>query len=124
VNRLGVDYGLKRVGLAIARSNLKIAHPLKTVSTSNSIDEIKSICGQENISEIVVGIPRSLSGDDTEQTELTYKFIEELNQNLDFEVKQQDEAGTSARARELGATKENIDAVAASVILQDYLEVL
>lgn len=127
---LGIDYGDKRVGLALASNIAKIPSPYRTIENdSHLIEKILKIIDDESVGTAVVGLPRSLDGSETEQTRKTQVFITELKQHFSA-VEVQDEAGTSAAAKEeLQArnddyTKEEVDALAATYILEDYLREL
>lgn len=122
MNRLGIDYGLKRVGVAKSARGLKIAHALTTIQQEDCINTLRSLVTEHDIEEVVVGMPRSLQGNDTEQTKLTREFVKQLQAALSVPVQIIDEAGTSARARELGADDTTVDQLAAMLILQDYLD--
>jgi len=126
---LAIDYGEKRVGLATAESELKVALPFKTVENKgylNLIAEITEICRKERVDKIVVGIPAGLSGRPTEQTLKTKKFIEILREKIGMPVEEQSEIFTSREARgifkDAGVKKKRIDESAAVLILADYLE--
>ena len=120
---LGVDYGDKRIGLAIAEDDVKVARPLQIIEpgqqsvTASLGDVVKS----EGITDIVLGLPRNLDGDDTAQTGQVRSFAREL-ESLGLPVTFQDEAATSKVARQQYPGKTPIDAEAAAIILQDYLE--
>lgn len=123
---LGIDYGLSRIGLAIADTETKIARPLKTVGAADLVATIKH---EGPFEAIVVGLPRSLNGTDTPQTLAVRRFSDDvLWRKLRIEPVFQDEAGTSGvaedRLKESGKkyVKADIDAEAASIILQDYLD--
>ncbi len=122
---LGVDYGAKRVGLAVADSEAKLAQPLTTVAPHELVDTIQR---EGPFDVIVVGLPRSLDGNDTPQTLAVRRFTDDLLGPLKAEVMFQDEAGTSSlaedRLQEAGKPfkPEQIDAEAAAIILQDYLD--
>ena len=125
---LGIDYGAKRIGLAIGDDEVKIARPLTTVSA----DELAAVLEKEGpFAAVVVGLPRNLSGGDTPQTLAVQRFTDDiLWRKHKIEAKFQDEAATSSvaeeRLKESGKTysKADIDAEAASIILQDYLDSL
>lgn len=127
-NYLGVDYGAKRIGLAIADSETKIARPLATVSAA----ELPTIIKQHGpFEQVVVGLPRSLDGQETPQTLAVRRFSDDLLwRQLHLEPLFQDEAGTSGVAEDRliesgkSYSKADIDAEAASIILQDYLDSL
>lgn len=125
---LGVDYGSKRVGLASGDSELKIASPLRTVAPHELVDEIER---EGPFATVVVGLPRSLDGHDTAQTLAVRRFCDDvLWRKLRIDAVFQDEAGSSAvaedRLKESGRKYDKfaIDAEAATIILQDYLDAL
>jgi putative holliday junction resolvase len=125
---LGIDYGSKRIGLAVGESETKLARPLTTlVTTDDYWAELSEITQQEQVDELVVGLPRTLSGNESPQTKEARFFAVELA-SLKLPIHLQDEAGTSEIARErLGkklTDKGQIDAEAASIILQDFLDQL
>lgn len=124
---LALDVGDKRVGLALADSEVKIAIPFGYLErNSEIIQQIVEIVLDHKIQTIVVGYPRNQSGEATKQTEAVEAFAKELAEiDLDVELTFQDESLTSVEAeRRLGQVKDKgeIDAEAASIILQDYLE--
>lgn len=124
---LGIDYGEKRVGLATASDETRLAQPLTTVSPA---ELLATIDREGPFAAIVVGLPRSLDGMDTPQTLAVRRFTDDQLGGLDAEIVFQDEAGTSSvaeeRLRESGKRykPEQIDAEAAALILQDYLDAL
>ncbi len=124
---LALDVGERRVGLAMADSQVKIAVPFGYLERSdNIIAELTELLVRHNIDVIVVGYPRNQSGEATKQTEAVEAFVAELSEvEGDAEVVYQDESLSSVEAeRRLGRVKDKgeIDAEAASIILQDYLE--
>jgi putative Holliday junction resolvase len=125
---LGIDYGLKRVGLATADSEVRIASPLTTIAPHELVETIKR---EGPFEAVVVGLPRGLDGQDTPQTLAVRRFCDDvLWRNLRIDPVYQDEAGTSGvaedRLRESGKpyAKPDIDSEAAAIILQDYLDSL
>lgn len=123
---LGVDYGSRRVGLALADSQTNLARPLKTIkNSSHLIDEIKQIVAAEGVTAIVVGRPRDEDGNSTPQSEAVELWASDLR-SLGLPVVLQDEFDTSnLAASRIGAhNKEMIDQEAAAIILQDYLDLL
>jgi putative holliday junction resolvase len=125
---LGIDYGAKRIGLAVADAEAKLARPFGAVTAA----ELAATIRQEGpFQAIIVGLPRSLNGQDTAQTTAVRRFCDDLLwRQLHLEPIYQDEAGTSSvaedRLREAGKpyAKADIDAEAAAIILQDYLDSL
>jgi putative pre-16S rRNA nuclease len=138
---LGVDFGQRRIGLALSDASLTLARPWKTIaaardpqaSAAQLTDIVQSINGNEldePIHVIVVGLPRRLGGEDNAQTPAARAFVEALRKAIAVEVVLQDERLTSREAearlavqeRDWRRRKEKLDAVAAAIILQDYLD--
>ncbi len=124
---LGIDYGAKRVGLATADEPARLARPLATVAPAELVSAIEQA---GPFDALVIGLPRSLDGTDTPQTLAVRRFADDRLADLAPELVFQDEAGTSSLARDrLEAAgrpyrPEQIDAEAAAIILQDYLDSL
>lgn len=119
---IGIDWGSKRVGLAIGTSEAKISSPLESWSNSEDlIERLVSYCLKEGISTVIVGLPRGLEGQETAQTTEVRQFASHLQKALKMPVKLQDETLTSVMASKRSG---DIDAQAAAVILQDYLDQL
>lgn len=124
---LALDVGDRRVGLALADSQVKIAMPFGYLERSDEIiQQIIEIILDHKVDTIVVGYPRNQSGEPTKQTEAVEAFVSELADiDVEAEIAYQDESLTSVEAeRRLGRVSDKglIDAEAASIILQDYLE--
>lgn len=129
-NILGIDYGARRIGLALANTETRLAAPYDTLASgADLVSKILEIIADEAIDEVVVGLPRNLDGEDTPQTVLVRRFAAELADRSKLPVHLQDEALTSEEAkRQLleqshgsSVSRQLIDQVAASIILQDYL---
>ncbi|MEX0771836.1 MAG: Holliday junction resolvase RuvX [Balneolales bacterium] len=129
----GVDVGLKKVGLAQSDKLAIIASPIGTYSQSEAIERIKTAVVQGEIRKAVVGWPVSLKGDEGKSTEMVTSFIGSLKKKVPgIEVIKLDERFTSKVAQqyilESGAKKKKrqdkkiIDAVAAAILLQNYLD--
>ena len=130
---LGIDYGERRVGLAVSDPLEIIAKPLRVIdrkNTSNIFSEILIIVKQRNVSKIVVGLPLTLKGKYSEQTKVVHNFIDQLKQVVNIPVVHIDERLSSLAAirslNELGIKtghqKGRIDETAAAIILQEYLD--
>ena len=130
---LGIDYGSKRVGLAIGDDDTKLSIPIDALLLS-SVDEfipkIKNFLTTNQIDRIVLGLPRGLDGQDTRQTQEVMIICDKLKKELLIPITLQDEAMTSEIAKErLSLSKKivkqgEVDSEAASIILQDYLNSL
>ena len=126
-NILALDVGDRRVGVALADSQIKIAVPYGYLERSDKIiQQITELMLDHDINILVVGYPRNQSGETTKQTESVEQFAKELAEvEIDADLVFQDESLSSVEAeRRLGRVKDKgeIDAEAASIILQDYLE--
>lgn len=117
---LGIDYGDKNIGLALAESD-SIAVPFKVIKNEEVIKELKDIIKEENIELIVVGMPYNLDGTDNERTIITKKFISNLEDNLNIKVVDINEQFTSKLYEKMGI-KDDIDKYSATAILDTYLE--
>ena len=124
-NILSLDVGERRVGVAIANNIARLPRPLITLDNTEDIwAQIKMLATEHDVEKIIVGLPRNLSGEDTAQTRYVRVFAEKL---ADYALEYQDEALTSQKAeKELQARgkpyeKGDIDALAATYILEDYL---
>lgn len=126
---LALDVGDSRIGVAVASLEARLPRPLTTLERENGnlFDELSGLVAQENVQCLVVGLPRGLDGQTTEQTMAAEAFVQELKQHLPLPVDMQDEAVTSKQAEaELEARgkpyrREDIDALAATYILEDWL---
>lgn len=123
-----LDVGEKRIGVAVADAGIRIAVPFVTVEVDGSeIATIAEIVLKENADIIVVGYPRNQQGEATAQTKYVETFAARL-EDLDKKIAFQDESLTSVIAEQRliahkrPYTKGDIDAQAAAIILQDYLE--
>ena len=127
-NLLALDVGEKRIGVAMADTAVRIAVPFGWLENDDNIlTDIAELLIRHDIRVIVVGYPRNQSGEPTKQTEYVEKFVDKIAElDIDAEIVYQDESLTSVQAEaRLGnniKAKGEIDAEAASIILQDYLE--
>lgn len=127
---LGIDFGEKRMGLAIA--NGFVALPFQVIKGNQLflLKEVVNICRKEEIGRVVLGLPITREGAKNPMAAKVRKFRQRLIKRLNVEVKLWDERLTSQEAREQlvkagfwgkkGRAKE--DAVAAAIILQSYLD--
>lgn len=125
---LALDVGDKRIGVAVASEVARLPRPLTTLPrTDDFLDKLRDIIEDERVRVLVIGLPRGLDGQQTEQTAVTEKFIEELDKALDLPVRRQDEALTSQKAeneltgKRSKAATGDVDSLAATYILEDYL---
>ena len=129
---IAIDFGLKRSGLAISDDINMFAFGLDTVESSELMASLKELVIRENVSTIVVGLPKQLNNTDAHITQNVYLLKEALESEFPaMRIELIDERFTSKMASQAmhtaGATKkqkkqkELIDKVSATIILQSYL---
>jgi putative Holliday junction resolvase len=123
-----LDIGDKRVGVAVANGLIRVARPLTTLENNEqTLVRLRQIILEEHAVAIVVGLPRGLQSQETEQTKTVRSYVVEMQKTLDLPIFWQDEALTSHKAEEELRTrgkvfqKGDIDALAATYILDDFL---
>ena len=130
---IGIDYGTKRVGIAITDPLQIIASPYKTFTPEEVMVFLADYAEKEEIEGFVVGMPQDLKGRDTHSTRFVKDFVEKLKQKFPQKaIHLQDERFTSSIAADTlvrGGMKKkerqikgNVDKVSAAIILQSYLE--
>jgi len=126
---LALDVGGRRIGVASANVVARMAHPLTTVENNADIlPVLQKILKEERAVGLVVGLPRSLNGEDTDQTRTIRTFVIALKEAIALPMYWQDEAVTSKKAEEelqgrgKPFAKGDIDALAATYILEDFLQ--
>ncbi len=127
---LGIDYGEKRVGLALSDPLQMIASPYKTIPNNpDLITAIQTIIYENDVAGVVLGLPKGMKGQETVQTQNVYRFVECLNDE-DITVNYIDERLSSVSAKKAlveqgiktGHNKGLIDQTAAAIILQQFLD--
>lgn len=131
-NFLGIDYGARHMGLAIADEHARQAFPrtvLEVHSVSDALSQLQSFIDQEDVCKIIVGRPLNLSGEPTDQTQEVDTFIRALAaQHPSVPIATEDERYSTTSAlhalKAKGETRatSHPDAVAAMLILETYLE--
>ena len=136
---LGIDYGARRIGLALSDSSATLASPWRLLERPSTeaetiallIHEIEQLSRDEDgLAAVVVGWPRRLDGSATSLTAEVEMLAKALGQSVQIPVVLQDERLTSheaetrlaARERDWRRRKKKLDAAAAAIVLQDYLD--
>ena len=139
VRALGIDYGRRRIGLALSDATGMLARPWKTITASGGPSraaavlaaEVAALLAEEDgLSVIALGFPRKLNGDPTESTAAVEALAASLRELVSVSVILQDERLSSREAESRLARHEKdwrkrklqLDAASAAVILQDYLD--
>jgi len=129
---LGIDFGLKRIGLSITDQEKIFAFPLTTIEFDNAFNFFKDLFFKEEVSKVIIGYPKRLSGVDSDIESSIKIFITKFKKQFpEIEIERFDERFTSKLASKaivssgLGKKKRSdkslIDKVSAAIILQDYL---
>jgi putative pre-16S rRNA nuclease len=135
---LGVDVGRRRVGLAISDASATLARPLTTLSVDGPADAVQRVAAEaarlaaeeDGLAAIVVGVPRRLDGSPTGESPGVTRFMADLAARIAVPILGGDERLTSVEAesrlavneRDWRRRKAKLDAAAAAIILQDYLD--
>lgn len=130
---IGIDYGQKKIGLAISTPDHQMSMPLKLLigdSEKKKLNEIADIAKNKQACAIVIGIPLNMNGTKSEQTLIVEKFTEKLERRTHLPIFFQDERLTSRAADNLLKSfgikrknrNENDDLTAASLILETTLQ--
>ncbi|MEK7121957.1 MAG: Holliday junction resolvase RuvX, partial [Patescibacteria group bacterium] len=120
---LGIDYGRKRIGVAMSDKEGRMAFPYAVVENNvKKFSAIRKICENEDISEIVVGLPKNLKSEETEMTREVQEFGRRLCQKIGLKVIFQNEMFSTKEAIQIQGRHQKIDASAAALILDSYLK--
>ena len=122
---LGFDFGMKRIGVAIGNSLTQTARPLTTLKARDGIpnwDEIQDLIKNWQIKALVVGMPYGLDNQDQEITYAARKFKNRLKQKFKIPTHDIEEQYTTKIARMEKKPGDDIDSMAASIILQAWLD--
>jgi putative holliday junction resolvase len=130
---LGIDYGTKRMGIALSDPDETMAHPMETISVSRDGSHIKAICEiiqAYQVEKVVVGLPYNMDGTLGNSGEEVLRWGKNLEKTLDLPVDFWDERLTTSEAHDFlinlkvkGKKRKSIvDKIAASIILKDYMD--
>ncbi len=120
---LGIDYGTKRVGVAVSDELELIARELIVLSPKEFGKRIAKITEDQDIGEIVVGLPLNMDGKDSKKTLEVREFINELKEKLPLPIVECDERLSTVMAHRLPGGRAKTDSLAAQIILQNYLDI-
>ena len=129
---LAIDYGARRVGLALSDPLKMIASPYRTIINNNItilIEEIETIIAAEDVELTIIGLPLGMAGQKTEQTKKVEEFVDKLT-DQGIIIKYEDERWSSVAAKrsmkeqniKSGHNKDLVDQTAAAIFLQQYLD--
>lgn len=120
---LAIDYGEKRVGLAISDENREFAFELTIWPLTDFFKNLPGLIVEKEIKKIILGHPLNLQGQPTKKTEEVLKFKDKLQASLEngVELDLIDERLSSKMAEKIAGSSKNIDGLAAQIFLQNYL---
>lgn len=130
---LALDYGHKRIGVALSDPTGSLASPITTIRGDTGdlgIENVLRLVAEHSANEIVVGLPLSLSGDVGSQAAKIIHFVQALSERCDIPIKTLDERLSTVQAERLlkdsgvkpSKDRPRVDSAAAAVILQAYLD--
>jgi len=135
---MGIDVGTRRIGIAISDVTRTLARPLMTLDVASADDGVTRVATEisrlaaedDSVSTIVVGLPTRLDGSASEQTARVSAFIAALKEKIAIPIVTEDERLSSVeaesrlagRVKDWRERKKKLDAAAAAVILQDFLD--
>ena len=128
---LGIDYGERRIGLAITDAEEIIASPLKTISNDDKLfDELDAVVKERKVGGIVVGMPYNMNGTLGPAGEKVQRFAEQLRERLGVPVGTIDERLTTVQAERAmlrhdmsrARRRSRIDEMAAQILLQSHID--
>jgi len=132
---LALDIGTKRIGVAKANTIISVATPLTTIhrtNNENDFDIIKNLIKENQIGKILLGLPLTLTGREEHFAKYVREFGSLLEEKFNIEIVYWDERLSSVSAEKIltigkvskRTRKENVDRIAATIFLQNYLDYL
>ncbi len=130
---MGIDFGLARIGIALSDDTKFLASPYETYRRKGDeidINYLVSLIDTKKVDEIICGLPMNMQGEEQAIAHSTREFMDRLKDRVDIDIQFVDERLSSVMAEEMlreterdwKKRKEKLDSVAASIILQDYLD--
>jgi putative holliday junction resolvase len=123
---LALDYGSARCGVAVSDPTGTLATPLEPVlrpDTRKGLARVRAVIAEQGVGRVVVGLPLSLAGGDSDQTRAARAFAARLEASVDVPVELYDERFTTRLAQRAPSTAASLDSRAAAVLLDEWLTV-
>lgn len=118
---IGIDYGTKRIGVAISDETQTLAREYAIWAPADFWQKLDELLNSEQIEKVIVGLPLNMAGEETQKTEEVNEFIEELKKTIDLPVESVDERLSSVMAEQISGGSNQIDSLSAQIFLQNYL---
>lgn len=122
---LGIDYGTKRIGMALSDASGRVAFPHSTVHRRGNVfvyDQILSLAKREGVERIVIGLPLGTDGSETEESGRVREFTKGLVAKTSLPIEFENEMFSSRMVQDAGVAKKHIDESSAALVLQSYLD--
>ena len=119
---LGIDYGEKRIGLAVSDETMTLARELTILSPKEFWSQLNKLISDQQISKIVIGWPLNMSGQETKKTGEVKSFKLKVESATGLPVDTMDERLSSQMAENISGSKKDLDSLAAQILLQNYLD--
>jgi putative Holliday junction resolvase len=120
---LGIDFGTKRVGLALSDEGGSMAFPKGVVqNTKTLVEDIKYLCDEEGVGQVVIGESHDLDGTPNPLMKHIEQFIADWRSAVEIPIAKEPEFLTSHQAQKIQGKNDMIDASAATIILQSFLD--
>lgn len=120
---LGIDYGSKNIGIALSEEVTNMAFPYKVFRNSKDVlDQILSVIDEEGVGEVVVGESKDYDGEDNAIMFEIRGFVEKLKAGANIPIRLEPEFMSSVQATRIQGINPMIDASAATIILQSFLD--
>lgn len=119
---LGIDYGEKQIGLAVSDETMTLAREFGILSPKEFWNALKHIIDEHQISQIVIGWPLNMDGEETAKTREVESFKLKVEKETKLPVEVTDERLSSVMAQSISGQKKDLDSLAAEIILQSYLD--
>ncbi len=118
---LAIDYGEKRIGLALSDLEQKFAFEFEIWTPEEIFAKLPDLIKEKEVSKIVLGHPLNLSGQETQKTAEVLEFQKKIAEISGLEVELFDERLSSKMAQNISGSSKNIDSLAAQIFLENYL---
>lgn len=119
---LGIDYGTKRMGIAISDETQTLAREYAIWSPGEFWTKLDDLLNEDAVERIVLGLPMNMSGELTQKSEEVQDFADQLQKRIAIPVELVDERLSSVMAENISGQKTNLDSLAAQIFLQNYLD--
>lgn len=122
---LGIDYGEKKIGLALTDDEAKFAMPhsvIANIGMQKAVDDIKKICGEKEVSKIIVGESKDFKGKPNPIMREIEKFKLKLEEDVKLPVFYHPEVFSTMEAGRITGRNKGVDASAAALVLQSFID--